>query len=141
MQIISFSTNPNGKLFNDHFGDIRIADIEKYYCGNVLELRLKNQVMGIVQVVAVREFKFHNISDILSYLNIGKPAAYQADLLKRYYLHQENLTSDSKLVHIAFHYTYRNINVHANLLQEWWQSKLEQNPKQSLTQNTLFNNE
>lgn len=141
MQIISFTTNPNGKLFNDHFGDIRLADADKYYNGNTLEIRLKNQMLGIAQIMASREFRFNQISDVLSYLNIGKPAAYQADLLKRYYQQEASFTSDARFVHIILKYTYQNLNAHAAFLQDWWQTKLQQNPKQLFNQTTLFNNE
>lgn len=140
MQIISFTNNPNGKLFNDNFSDIRLADGEKYYPGNNLEVRLKNQLLGIVQVMATRDFKYNQISDVLSYLNIGKPAAYQADLLKRYYMNVETLTNDTRLTHIVFKYIYQNIDLHAALLKDWWKNKLQQYPKQSVNQSTLFEN-
>jgi hypothetical protein len=140
MQIITFTTNPNGKLFNDNFSDIRLADGEKYFPGNSLEVKLKNHALGIVQIMACREFKYNQITDVLAYLNIGKPAAYQADLLRRYYANVETLTNDSRLVHIVFKYTWQNISAHQTLLQDWWQNKQHQYPKQSVNQSTLFDN-
>lgn len=128
MHKIPFTQNWNGKLFLNCFGTVRLYNPEKYFEGNKLELQLKNHEMGIVEVVAVRKFRYDQISGVLSYLDIGRPPHYLADIIKRFYSSGVKVDKDLLLHHVVLKYTYRNLSVHAMLLEEWWQEQLQKQP-------------
>jgi hypothetical protein len=117
-----FSQNFNGKLFLDHFGDIRSKN-EVFTIGEEGEVLLKNISLGYAVIEAARNFPFSRISDALSLLNCGKPAPYQAQLLNNYYGHGNMLAPDHQLVHVIFRYTQRNIENQTKLITEWWNEK------------------
>lgn len=123
---INFSHNWNGKLFLDFFGTVRLHCAEKYYVGNEMELEFKNHSMGTVRVAAVRKFRFENINDVLSHLDVGKPAAYLSNLMRRFYEKQVTITPDLEFDHIIFQYIKRNIPVQTELIKHWWDEKTAQ---------------
>jgi hypothetical protein len=117
---LHYTVNANGKLFNDCFNDIRPSQ-EFYHPGAEAQIIYKSMNMGIGKIIAVRTFPFSKISDLLSYLNIGHHAAYQAEMLKRY--NHGSVTPDFKLDQLVIAYTQRNYEVQSELLTEWWKSK------------------
>ena len=129
MQKISFSNNWNAKLFLDCFGTVRLHYPEKYFIGNLLEIELKGLTIGTVEVAAVRKFRFDQISGVLSYLDVGKPAHYLADVIRRMYENKKKITDDLLLDHVVLKYTDRNIDAHATLIKDWWNEKLNQQPQ------------
>jgi hypothetical protein len=135
MQQINFSSNSHGKLFLDVFEDIRLADDFKFIAGNTLEVLLKNKSLGYAQVLAVKAFNFNKISDTLAFVNCGHHAAYQAAILQKIY---GQLTNESRICTVVLKYTQRNIEQHQLLLQDWWQTKLEQAAANTSTINTPF---
>jgi hypothetical protein len=120
MHEINFSINHNGKLFAETFSDLRALDDEKYFIGNELTAILKNKVLGIVKVVAIRSTEYIQIRDVLAFINCGFPAAYQAALLSRFYNKNVPLPPRFKLQHIVFQYVSRNMEVQNVLITEWW---------------------
>ncbi len=128
MQQIKFTSNPNGKLFLPFFMDVRLFDEEKYMAGNVLEVALNNKVLGLAKVMAVKNFRYAHLNDTFSFMNCGKHAAYQAELLRRYYVHELDMKPDTQLMQIVFKYQERNIELFEFLLKEWWQKIVEAVP-------------
>jgi hypothetical protein len=120
---LDFSSNWNGKLFNDTFSDIRLHNPDINFLGNEMEVMEKSIYHGIVKIVAVRSFPYYKINDVLAFINVGKPAAYQAEILKRCYAKNQAIQPDMQLDHIVFTYTKRNIETQSQLLTEWWQTK------------------
>ncbi len=121
---IKFTSNPHGKLFLNFFQDARLIDTGKYFIGNRLEVLLNKNVLGIVEVVAVRPFKYGNINDTFSYLNCGRHAAYQAALLEKYYVHELDggkMKYETCLQQIVFQYKQRNMELFESLMKDWWQ--------------------
>ncbi|HYC27731.1 MAG TPA: hypothetical protein VEB42_02930 [Chitinophagaceae bacterium] len=135
---ISFSNNPNGKLFSDTFSDVRLADAERFYAGSKLDVYLKGMQMGTVQVVAIRPILYKQITDVLSYLVCGKPAAYLAAMIRNWYEPQDDITGETRLAHLVLQWTSRNVEAHALQLQEWWQAtrSAEELKPQTQTQNS-----
>lgn len=128
MQQIKFTSNPNGKLFLPYFMDVRLFDEEKYMQGNVLEVVLNNKVLGIAKVTAVKTFRYAHLNDTFSFMNCGKHAAYQAELLRRYYVNEIEMQPDTRLMQIVFHYVERNMELFEFLLKEWWQKIADAQP-------------
>jgi hypothetical protein len=122
---ITLSANWNGNWFLNNFGIVCLHNPEKYKLGNRLEVMLKNQNIGIIEVVAVKQFHYKNITDVLGYINAGKPAFYLADCLKRKYSGKVNIKSDTLLNHVVCQYKYRNIELQTALLKEWWTDTIE----------------
>lgn len=122
---VKFTSNPNGKLFNHRFSDIRLSDQEKYAVGNILAVQLSSKELGYVKVISFREFEFRQINDTVAYLNCGQPAAYQAELLTRYYFTTCKLQPRTKMIQIVFEYTQRDLQQHKYLMQEWWNDLVE----------------
>ena len=129
MTRISFTQNPNGKLFADTFSDVRLFDAERFGLGNKLQVYLGGMQMGTVEVVAVRRIEFRQISDTLAYLVCGKPAPYLAALLRAYYP-TDTLEPYTALHHVVLQWTSRNEEAHGHHLTQWWRSK--QAPTDSL---------
>jgi hypothetical protein len=125
MDKIEFETNANGKLFMDTFGTIQFPD-EKYYDGNHLQVTLNGMSLGILKVVAVRPFQYNQIRDVLSYLECGKPAHYLAELIRRGNDPNKSLPAATQLYHVVLQYVKRDIDNQRPLLQEWWQSKIQE---------------
>lgn len=126
---LKFTSNPNGKLFADVFGDIRLADFEKFKHGNEIEIHLNKHEMGVVEVVGYKDFSFTRLTDTMSVMNCGHGSAYQASLLRRFYDNKDRkLNDDSMLMHIVMKWKRRNMLVHDTLMAEWWKSKKEQFP-------------
>ena len=130
MQKLHFNANHNGKLFLDHFGFVDLHDAERYTVGNHLDVFLRSTLLGTVTVVAVRTFRFKQISDILAFIECGKPAHYLADLLRRYCENKIALGPETELDHVVLHYKQRHLHNHSLLLQEWWNEKVQQQPTQ-----------
>lgn len=135
---LNYKTNPNGKLFCDTYSDLRLHDPEKFYRGAIIQVYYQNMQMGTVQVMAVRTITFKQITDVLSYLVCGKPAAYLAAQLRSYYENTDTeLTADTKFDHVVLQYTSRNLESHAYQLQEWWnQTRTLQEQPQTQNSNT-----
>lgn len=123
METLNIRNNYNGKIFCDNFSELLIAS-PQYIVGYQMQLMQKNTEMGIVQIEAVRLFPFARVSDVVSFLNCGKPAAAQAEILNRQYAGPQNkLAPDTIIAHVVFSYIERNIQNHGLLLQDWWESK------------------
>lgn len=120
---LKFSTNPNGKLFSDIFGDIRLADYEKFQAGNIIEIKLKKDVIGKVKVIGAKDFSFVRLTDTIAHMNCGREASYQARMLKSFY---EGIGDDSQLMHIVFKWVTRNMELQEALMADWWQAKRDQ---------------
>lgn len=120
-----FSQNPNGKMFMDHFNDVRLFDAEKHVVGIEQEIWLRNHFMGITTIQAVVTFKFKNIRDLLAFTICGKPAHYLAALLKRFYPDQtkDDVLEETEFAHIVHHWKKRNMPVQDKLITDWWKEQ------------------
>ena len=121
MLSFDFTNNPNGKLINDTFGDIRLKG--EFNVGDECLITLKGVEMGYATIEEIRIFSFSRLTNAASLINCGKPAHYQAALLNRYYNRGEILPPDCLLAHIIFHYMVRNIDNQSAMLKEWWENK------------------
>lgn len=126
MQTISYSQNWNGRIFLDNFSDVRLRDDEKFYIGNTLNIMLKGSSVGEVEIVAMRFFRFKQITDVLAWTICGKPAPYLAEVLKRLYKSETDINPETELVHLVLHYKYRHIQNQSPFLQDWWREKTDQ---------------
>jgi ABC-type antimicrobial peptide transport system permease subunit len=128
MQRIEYTTNWNGKLLLDNFGTVRLHNPGKYFIGNQMEVVLKGMPVGIVKVIAVRTFKYKQISDVLGYLDVGKPAHYLAQLMRNFYSKDIALTPETRFDHIVQQYTERYVEAQQSILKDWWETKIAQQP-------------
>jgi hypothetical protein len=135
MQSINYSSNFNGKLFSDCWGDVRLHNEDKFVAANSIQVLYKGKEIGLAQIVAVRSFEFRQIRDVLSFLDCGKPSYYLASVLQKFY---GPLQPTDLLDHVVLKYTHRNIELQQALLREWWNEKISQQPKQA--QYELFSN-
>lgn len=119
---LEFTQNWNGKLFLDHFGDIRLQS-QAFAIGVEVEIILKGTSLGIARIEAVRTFPFCLLSDVVSYINIGKPAYYQASLLNKFYNGNQPMESTRLLQHLVLGYTHRNIENQNIIMEDWWKDK------------------
>lgn len=135
IQNLEFSENPNGKLFCDIFNHIDLHDPEKHKTGNVLNVLLNKKVIGQVTVVAVRTLPLRNISDMLSFLDIGKSPSFKTAQLREKW-HPVPIGPDTRLDHILVRYVSREIAPQTDELFKWWrdteksQSAITQSPNQ-----------
>ncbi len=128
MERVSFSHNYNGKLFTDCFGSVQLEDSERFFAGNMLTGLYKNENIGLLKVEAVRKFRFQHISDVLAYIECGKPAHYLAEVIRKSAAADGYIVKpETRLDHVVFCYETRNITIHSALLQQWWQEKKTQN--------------
>lgn len=134
METLDFSTNWNGKLFLDNFGTVRLFNPGKYIVGKELELTLKGTSLGIVTIAAERKFYFRSISDVLAYMDVGKPAHYLAELIKRFYEKKMTIDENTALHHVICHYKLRHVQAHESLLKEWWEEKKQEAYRQPVQQ-------
>jgi hypothetical protein len=126
MQEINFLENYNGKLFNDIFMDIKLKNPELYGNGKEFDILLRNIHLGTAKIEAIIDLSNSRVKDIFSFLNCGKPAAYQIGLLNQLHGHGRSFAPDQQLVVIGFKYTERNFENQAALLTEWWKTKIEE---------------
>jgi len=117
-----FTSNPNGKLFNDIFGDIRLRS-NSFQAGTECEISYHGQFMGYAKIEVVRSFPFSKLNDAASYLNCGKPTPYQASLLTRYYNGGKMISAETIFQIIIFRWIERKMEAQNILIQEWWDSK------------------
>jgi hypothetical protein len=126
MEQIKFSHNWNGKLFLENFGTVRLHNPDKYRLDAKLELLLRNQFLGVVEVVAVKRFYYKNISDVLSHLDVGKPAHYLAGIIGRMY--KDKVHPELLLDHVILQYKSRNLEAQSQMLHEWWKEVMAAQP-------------
>lgn len=120
MRKTEFSSNPNGKLFMDHFNDVRLYDEAVHYAGAEQEIWLRNHFMGITTIKAVVTFEEKQIRDLLAFTIYGKPAHYLAAMLKKFY---PQATAADKYVHLVHHWKKRNMPVQDKLIADWWREQ------------------
>ncbi len=137
MQQTNFSENPNGKLFLDHFGDVRKYQPDKYVAGNVIEILYKGDHMGYAKVVAVAPFKFKQLKDTFSFVNCSKHAAYQANILNRMYNGGRMNNPETTFHHVVFEWTERNMEMHRDMLKDWWDKLVQKQPFINESQNPV----
>lgn len=127
MEQVKFTTNANGKLFNDRFSDIRFFESAKYKENIILQALYNSREFGYVKVISMRLFSFSQINDPISFLNCGKYAAQQADLLRREYAKEfdSEIMPGTKLVQVIFEYVQRDLEQQQYCLQDWWASLVE----------------
>ena len=118
---LDFTTNWNGKLFLDNFSTVRLYNEGKYFIGSEMEVKLKGVSFGTVKVIAARPFRYKQISDVLAFIDTGKPAHYLGALIKSFYSKKVNLNSETLLHHVVLHYTQRNIENQRAAIQDWWE--------------------
>jgi hypothetical protein len=120
---IDFSSNPNGKLLNDHFGEIRLKSAS--LCSETeCEILFKHQSIGFANITSIRNFPINRLSDAAAYLNCGKSAAYQVALLNRYYNGGKPMPPDTMLSHLILSWTKRDIPAQEELFKDFWKSNL-----------------
>jgi hypothetical protein len=118
LQTLDFSRNENCKLFQEYFSCIRFHDAGKFFVGNVLDIQLKGQSLGTAEVVAVRQCQYKHFSDVLSYLDSGKPLQLLAAGIKK---QQPDVTAETEFDHTVLHYISRNLELQATMIMAWYQ--------------------
>ena len=118
MHTIELTHNYNGKMFNQVFGAVLPLDITTHVVGNQVLVKLKGIDMGTAVIVAVKRFEFKTTNDILAFLEMGRPAAYLAEVIRRQ--HTEKVFPDTMIDHVIMEYTRRNLQTTGAMLQAWW---------------------
>lgn len=126
IETITFSKNWNGKLLLDCFGTVRLHNPGKYAVGKQLNIEIKNTPLGIATVEAVRTFPYRQITDALSYIDVGQPAHYLSALLSNMYKHRGLLLPSDHFDHVILRYNKRVIENHQMLWRDWWEEKQQQ---------------
>lgn len=128
MHQINYSDNNNGKLFLPYWQDARLHDEEKFVVGETFEVLLNGKRLGYAKVVAVKTFRFCNLTPTFSYMVCGFHPAYLAAMLKKYYLHDGPITPDTRFDQVVFHWAEREIEIFEVLLKDWWQKIVNAQP-------------
>ena len=128
MHQIKYSDNSNGKLFLPMWQDARLHDEEKFVAGEIFEVLLKNKSLGYAKVVAVKTFRFCNLTPTFSYMVCGNHPAYLAAMLKNFYQHDGPIIADTRFDQIVFTWTERDMEVFETLLKDWWQKITDAQP-------------
>ncbi len=119
---IRFTNNYNGKLFNENLSTVQLYDAERFCPGSLLDLWYNSRFMGKVKVVATRHFQFRYITDGLSFIDIGQPSHYLAQLLKNQALNEKQILDPHTLItQVVLQYIERNMEMHNYLIKEHWQ--------------------
>lgn len=117
MQVLEFSRNDNCKLFLEFFSCVRMHDAEKFAVGKELDIVLRGESLGIAEVMTVKTFRFVELSDVVSYLDNGKPVQFLAASIKKIY---PDTVENTQLDLVVLHYKTRNLEAQGNLLMAWW---------------------
>ena len=117
MKQLHYSDNPNGKLFNDRFNDLRVDNIEALELGEEYAIFLNNKYLGSAILIAKREIKMLHIGDILSYMHDGSPVSILSKKLK---LHNPDIAMDTPLAHIVLEWDKRYIENQSLAIHNWW---------------------
>ncbi len=117
---LDFTSNPNGKLFQDVFIDIRLAS-QAFTEGTPVQIVFKGIVLGDVIIEEVSQVSFSGISKTIALINCGRSVAYQHTLLSRYY-NQGKPIVFSQFNILVLRWTYRR-PAQTELITEWWNSK------------------
>lgn len=121
-QNLEFCENPNGKLFCDIFNHIDLHDAEKHKPGNVLNVILNKTTIGQVTIEVVRTFPLKNMSEMLSFLDVGKsPSKKIAQLRAKW--HPVPIGIETKLDHLLLRYVSREMKSQTEELFHWWRNK------------------
>ena len=123
MSHLAFTHNPNGKLFLEIFTCVQIHDPSVFFLDAEFEIIYKGVSFGHAKVVAIRQLQFRMISDVLAYLEHGKPAALYAKQLATTMGEHGKLEPDQCLDHIALQYTSLNLKEVAIEMREWWEER------------------
>jgi len=114
---IEFLKNDNCKLFLEYFSAVREHDADVFKPGNILEVVLRGQVLGEVEVMVVKTFRFAELNDVVSLLDNGKPVQYFAASLRQ---GNPEIQPDSLLDHVVMRYIRRDLETQGTLLMNWW---------------------
>ncbi len=118
---LDFTTNPNGKLFQDVFIDIRMAS-QAYTEGAPVKIVYKGIELGEARIEEVTAFNCGTLSNVTSFLNCGRSAAYQRTLISRYY--NKGYPADYLLLNIlVLRWDRRDMQAQSALIQQWWDEK------------------
>ncbi|MFC4230559.1 hypothetical protein ACFOW1_01565 [Parasediminibacterium paludis] len=119
MKTTSFSSNPNGKLIANNFSTMRAFNVEKYFAGAEHVINYKGQVLGTAKVYGALEVDINNIPEVFAWLDAGMDLNRYTKVLKTMY------PNATKLHYVAYHWVAKDIEAHANLINAYWQSVLQ----------------
>lgn len=114
---IEFQKNDNCKLFLEYFSAVREHNPEVFKQGNILEVVLRGQVLGEVEVMVVKTFRFAELNDVVSLLDNGRPVQYFAASLRN---SNPDIQPETLLDHVVLRYIRRDLEVQGTLLMNWW---------------------
>lgn len=117
---LEFTTNPNGKLFQDVFVDIRLAS-QAFTEGTPVQIIFKGTALGEALIEEVSQVSFSGISKTIALINCGRSVAYQHTLLSRYY-NQGKPIVFSQFNILVLRWSHR-LPVQSELISEWWNNK------------------
>lgn len=117
LQDVNISINAKSLLL-DEFDTIKKYNPLNYTVGNSYNIVYKQKEVGIAELVACRDFFFHQIRDELSLRMMGKAAPYLAGTLTHMYGQNKPLPRDFKLAHLVFKFRHRKTSVTKDLVEE-----------------------
>ena len=115
---IYFDENPNGKLFNECFNDLRL-DGDKLKLGAEYEVFLQEQYMGRAVIVGLKQFTYQHLTDVMTLLTTGDSLPMYVAKLKQQHPEQE-LEWNTPLYHIILKWVMRDHDNQAAFLHKYW---------------------
>lgn len=118
----NFQTNINGKLLCESFITVRLHN-SLLVPGMEKEITLRDQPLGIAEVVSITPFLMVDIPDVIAYMDCGHDAAYLKTMLSRFYKGVSNATMFDAIV---YKWTRRPVNMALrDLFENTWERIME----------------
>lgn len=122
MHIIQVPYNYGGKLFPDQF-NLVLIDQPELSVGSIVQINVNSVNWGTAKIEASRSFPFKNLSNMVSYINMGTDVQQQGFHLNRFYGGGQTLPPDTMIMHLVLTWSKRNLEDQTNFINAWWQDK------------------
>lgn len=101
MKQITYSKNWNNKLSCEAFATVRLYEPNQFELGEIYEIICDDKLMGVAEIVALRELKLIELTDELAYLDAGCSADEMIAILRDIYV---GIDDNAKLQSAIFKY-------------------------------------
>ncbi|GHT17534.1 hypothetical protein FACS1894189_3570 [Planctomycetales bacterium] len=97
MDTIDFSYNWNQKLHNNAFTTLRLHNATKYQVGKKFEIRIKNEFLGVAELVEKQTLLIEQLNSFITYLDTGYDKEKTTEIIKTMYKNKGIDWSSQKL--------------------------------------------
>lgn len=84
-KILEFSQNWNGKLYCKHWTTIRLRNNHKYRRGDSYDIYLKDEFLGIAELIGLRYTTRGKLNEFVCYLDTGYDVVSTQNMLGKMY--------------------------------------------------------